>query len=441
MTTNDFLLSKVKALPKAAGVYMFVNKNNDVIYVGKAKILRDRVSSYFGNDLDPASKTWQLVQNAADLRHIEVFSEFEALILEADLIRKFKPKYNIVLKDDRSCLYIAIKNDSLPFETGVIKLPKIVLARKKDLLATDVCFGPFPESNTARYVLRMLRKAIPFRDCSKSKYTRYKKYDRPCLFGHLELCPAPCVGRITLPDYKRNIYKVKKVLSGNSAGLLKSIERAMNTAAKKREFEKAGEHRDILTRFNFIRERSRAAQGYIDNPYLVEDTLLQAVRDLALDIAILKDAPKRIECYDISNLSGKEATGAMVVAIDGRISPNDYRRFKIKLTAKPNDVGMLTEVLTRRFKNNWDLPNLLVVDGGKGQVSAALAVLGDLGLTVPVVGLAKRLEEIVFKVGSDYKVLELPRNNNGLKLLQRLRDEAHRFSRRYHHYLRMKGLR
>ena len=131
----------------------------------------------------------------------------------------------------------------------------------------------------------------------------------------------------------------------------------------------------------------------------------------------------------------------MVVAIDGRISPNDYRRFKIKLTAKPNDVGMLTEVLTRRFKNNWDLPNLLVVDGGKGQVSAALAVLGDLGLTVPVVGLAKRLEEIVFKVGSDYKVLELPRNNNGLKLLQRLRDEAHRFSRRYHHYLRMKGLR
>ena len=170
MTTNDFLLSKVKALPKAAGVYMFVNKNNDVIYVGKAKILRDRVSSYFGNDLDPASKTWQLVQNAADLRHIEVFSEFEALILEADLIRKFKPKYNIVLKDDRSNLYIVVRNEKFTLSGKNYLIPKVITARKTQILKKDCHFGPFPNSQVTKNVLKTIRKVFLFRDCSSNKF-------------------------------------------------------------------------------------------------------------------------------------------------------------------------------------------------------------------------------------------------------------------------------
>ncbi len=428
---KENLINKVKKLPQNPGVYLFEDNRGGVLYVGKAKDLRSRVGSYFQTKVDVDTKTYELVRRINDVSHIEVASELEALLLEAELIKKYEPKYNILLKDGKSYIYIVLRNT---------KLPLVATARKPDLAKDDIVFGPYPDSSTTKYVLRTIRKFFPFRDCSKAKFVRYQKLSRPCLFGHIGVCQAPCVGNISVADYKKDIKRIEKFLSGVSTPkIIKDLEKKMQVASKNQDYEKAAKYRDMLGKFQYVVKSFRMPQQYMENPYLVSDLRAKALDELIDTLPILKELPARIECFDIANISGKEAVGSMVVAINGEIKKSDYKKFRIRLKNTPDDFGMMAEVLKRRLKHgDWPSPQLLVLDGGKGQLSAVLSVMEELDLYVPVIGLAKRFETVVYKEDEHFAELRLPRDNEGLKLLVRLRDEAHRFAQSYHHQLRLR---
>lgn len=457
-------IKNIKALPKTPGVYIYKNAQDTVIYVGKAKSLRNRVGSYFVNNLDKHSKTYFLVQEIRVLEYIEVLSEFEALILEATLIKKYKPKYNIALKDDKSYLYIVLRKDIIDFGNGKCSSTRVFTARRTDLLKGDITFGPYTNSDTTRYISRILRKLLPFRDCTLPKLLRYHKLAKPCLYGYLNLCPGCCIhdSATDLSQYAKNLSKLKHILAGRSKFLFNKIQRDMLIASKGFEYEKAASYRDLLSKFSSITQSFRSPESYIDNPYLVDDLAMQALTELQSVIPVLTKLPKRIECYDISNISGKEATGSMVVAIDGKLAKSEYKRFKVKLLEDPNDVGMMQEVIHRRVlreldpskKRSWSIPELIVLDGGKPQVSAIYDLLDKLQadttgrfsdkriFSTPIIGLAKKFETIVYrdrKSGSLFEI-NLSQRSEGLKLLQKLRDEAHRFAQKYHHLLRIKKL-
>ena len=355
--------------------------------------------------------------------------------------KRYKPKFNISLKDDKSYKYIVIRNERIDGET----LPVVTTVRKLKGIRKNF-FGPFPFGGVVNDVLRSIRKVIPFRDCSKSKYLKYKKLKSPCLYGHIGLCSAPCTGFITPKTYRKGILILKRFLSGDSKSFQRSLTKQMIKAAKESRYEEAAKLRDTLKKYEYVTQRFRDASLYIDNPNLSEDIRNEALSEIRINLPIIRDKPSRIECYDISNVSGKNATASMVVATSGRINKSEYRRFRIKLKDQPDDYFMMSEVLNRRFYpredvKSWEMPNLILVDGGKGQVTIALNVLKEKNLKIPVVGLAKRNEALVYKKNGVFKELYLDRTNEGLKLLQRLRDEAHRFARVYHHLLRLKELR
>lgn len=439
-TTKNKLKEKVKVLPTRPGVYKFKNSKKEIIYIGKAKNLKSRVGSYFQKNIDPVTKTAALISKIASIEIIETQSELEALILEAELIKRYKPKYNIVLKDDRSHLYIVIRPQKVEVDNKKTNIPIVLALRQTDLLKNDITFGPYPDTTTTRYVVNTIRKVFAYRDCSVSKFNRYKKQKDPCLYGQIGLCQAPCVKKVSPNEYRRDIKKIQRLLQGESNTLLKSLARQMKQAAKEKNFEKAAFLRDKIKKFEYIRHKSYKAQKYIDNPYLVNDLRQKALQELKKNIPILKTAPQRIECYDISNISGTDAVGSMVVATGGNITKSEYRKFKIKRKNLPDDFAMMAEVLSRRLKNNWELPDLIVVDGGKGQVSSVNEILKLSEMMIPLVGLAKKFETIVFLQSGIFKEVVLTKDNEGLKLLQRLRDESHRFAQNYHHKLRLKRI-
>lgn len=456
---------KIKSLPHNPGVYRFLDGSGQVIYVGKAKSLANRVGQYFQKNLRDG-KTKQLVEHIDNLLTIEVFSELEALILEAELIRKYRPKYNINLKDDKSYLYIIIRKEG--------EFSKLLTARRNDVLKSDKVFGPFPDSQTAKYIVRAIRRIFPFRDCSLAKFAKYQKLGSPCLYGHIKLCPAPCVGQITREDYQQNIHRIKSFLEGKQTSVVLDLRRKMSYHAKKQEYEYAEEVKKVLRRFDYVQQSFRAPREFMENPYLVDDIYETALKELLEVLPALEHLPKRIECYDVANISGKNAAVSMVVAVNGRLEKREYKKFRIKLKDTPDDFFMIREALTRRFLHevredlvSWGLPNLVVVDGGKGQVSVAEDVLSKLGLSTLVVGLAKKEDIVVVKelmpnrdlvttvksegqgvaphdlspstrqhLDAEFIELRLDRSSEALKLLQRLRDESHRFARVYHHYLR-----
>ncbi len=435
---NPILEQKLKELPQTPGVYQFKNIKGKIIYVGKAKVLKNRVSSYFLKNLRLGSKTHALVSRIVDLEYIKTESELEALLLEAQLIKSYKPKYNVALKDDKSYLYIVFRNEQLEVAGKEYSIPKVLTARKTDLLPKDKVFGPYPHAQSAKYILRLIRKVFPFRDCSHAKFNKYAKLGTPCLYGHLELCSAPCIQRISTEDYKKQIKTLKKFLSGDSSKMMSTFRKKMIAASKTQKYEEAAYYRDTLRKMEYVRTNPSSADKYIENPNFVEDLANDAIQEIQDALPHLSKLPKRIECYDISNISGKEAVGSMVVATKGQIDKSQYRRFRIKFKATPDDFEMMSEVLTRRFNNDWPMPDLVVLDGGKGQVSAVLDIAQKMNIQIPIVGLAKKKETIVYKETSEFIELNLPKNNEGLKLLIKLRDEAHRFAQTYHHKLRSK---
>jgi len=442
---SDKLNAKLNNLPTVPGVYKYFDIEGRVIYVGKAKNLRNRVKSYFRIKFDEDTKTKALVENIFDLEYIEVSTELEALILEEKLVKKFQPKYNILLKDDKSFLYIVLRNDSVKVGDSLINFPVVFSARKTDLQSKDIYFGPYPRSEVAKYVLRTLRKIIPFRDCSKSKFRNYQKLGQPCLYGHIGLCQAPCNGKISKTDYLKDISKVKRFLDGKFKKIIDDVVLEMKSASKKEEFEKAAKLRDIIKKFEYLTINTSKIDSFVENPLLIEDIISKSLDNLLKYFPNLKEYPERIECYDISNLSGKEATASMTVALNGRLTNREYRRFKIKFKNTPDDYSMMQEVLKRRFKralidDSWKLPNLLVLDGGKGQLSAGNQVLKEMGIDVAMISLAKREEILIYMDGDEFVEVKLDRTDESLKLIQRLRDEAHRFAKKYHHQLRVKKL-
>lgn len=404
-------------LPSDPGVYFFEDSSGNVIYVGKAKNLKKRVSSYFSKQLGP--KTQTLVSRIARVRTIRVQSEIESLLLEANFIQKYMPKYNVRFADSKAYPLIRI--------TVKDKYPKVLTARRMED-KSSVYFGPYPNAGAMKLVLKIARRIFPY----QSVLNHPKKI---CLYNHLDLCPCPEV--LADKSYKKNIRHLINFLKGNTKEVVRDLEKEKKEQIKKEEFEEAGKTQKKLDAIALVTSPFYKPLAYEENPNLTTDLRREELTELT---NILNSRgtkvkfPKKIECFDISLISGKYATGSMVVFTNGEKNSSLYRRFKIRYSGIPSDFAMMEELLDRRLNHlEWELPNLLIVDGGKGQVSSALKVLKHKRIEIPVIGLAKR-EEII--VTSDFTQIKLPRNSKALQLTQRIRDEAHRFAITYHRKLR-----
>ncbi len=541
------IADKLATLPDNPGVYLMKNQDGTIIYVGKAVNLKNRVRSYFRTLPPDALKTKALVRNIADFEYIIVDNEVEALVLECNLIKKYRPKYNISLKDDKTYPYLKITKEDYP---------RVIITRNyiKD---GGKYFGPYPSVTVLRETLELLRSIFPFRVCKQRTFTN----DRPCLNYQIKRCYAPCCGKISKEDYAQLIAKINDFFDGKHEELLADLTKQMNEAAENLHFEQAARLRDqirgieraindqkavlsgnddkdvlglamganeVIVQIFFIRagkivgrenyvlhdaiDGGKAEilaafikQFYLDNQFippniLLEEELSEAEilqtwlsekrggkvqftvpkrgqqkelvdlvvrnaeeellkkRERALaDSERLNDAlaelqaalhlprlPKRIECYDISNTQGTESVASMVVFVDGKAKKDQYRKFRIKTVIGPNDFASMNEVLLRRLghmdtdvKFAKDNPDLIIVDGGKGQLAFALKALAEMEHNdIPIAGLAKK-EEILFLPNEDEGVY-LPRDSQALYLVQRIRDEAHRFAITFHRSLRGK---
>lgn len=396
--------------------------------MGKAKNIRKRVSSYFLNK-DLGTKTQALVENINKIKTINAESELESLLLEANLIKKYNPKYNIRLTDGKSYIRARI--------TLGETLPKVLLARReKD--PKSIYFGPFPSSNDLKVVLKLIRKIFPY----QSVLNHPKRF---CLYYHLGLCPCPPMfTKIEQnKEYKKNIRHIIQFLNGDVKKIIKELEKERDSESRMENFENASEIQKKIDSIRIITTPRRSAFEYEQNPNLRTDIRNAEVNELINKLSengVNIKKLERIECYDISNISGKFATGSMVVFIQGEKDSNEYRRFKIKRPPRviPNDFAMMREVIKRRFGHpEWPFPDLVIVDGGKGQISSANKALFEMNIQVPLIGIAKR-EELL--ITSDFKVIRLPRTSEALTLVKRIRDEAHRFAITYHRKLRNKYL-
>jgi excinuclease ABC subunit C len=385
----------LKTIPELAGVYFMKDSRGRVLYIGKASNLRRRIFSYFQKAQN--EKIEKLLNKISDISYLKTDSVIEALMLESQLIKKFNPPFNVKEKDDKSFLWVKITDE---------EFPRVLLVRG----GGD--FGPFTSASSLKEALRILRRIFPFNLHSPE---RIGKFSRPCLDRELGLCPGTCIGAITKKEYKENLKNIRLFFQGKKKEIIKILEQSMKKASYNLDFEKADQFKKRIFALKHIQDVS-----------LVEEksSILLADND--------KKGTLRIEGYDISNIAGKMAVGAMVVFVNGQPQKSEYRRFKIKNVVGINDVGMLKEVLRRRFQNKWALPDLILVDGGRGQVNATCSVLSEFYLSIPVVGIAKG-----YKRKKNEFIGDLP-DNISPQLLIRVRDEAHRFAISYHKNLRAK---
>lgn len=548
---NDELALSLKLVPTLPGCYIYYDKDGEIIYVGKAKNLKRRVSSYFHKTHDSV-KVAVLVSKIEKMEYIITDSEVEALILEAHLIKEHKPKYNILLKDDKKYPYFLITDEDYP---------RITVVRKKNINQDKGrYYGPYTNSRAMYSTLDFLKKIFPLKQCKKPKFS-----NRPCLYYHIGKCLAPCQNKVTPQEYQNLVNQVELFLSGKQSELIKKLKTQMEEYAKNEQFEKAARMRDsymdlqktlehqkvvyensklnediIATIYDegifvfvilliregrlidkkefvyFVENEDRAEffktvfQEYYSTLMLEypdkivtpdleevnEKTLYQdwlevishkkikisygkAKQGKELSNLAMKNAqivfdnakikkmsdirndfnevgsylqeklqltnfPNRIECYDISHIQGTNTVASMVVFYNGLSKKTAYKKFKIKTTeGKPDDFLSMKEVLTRRLnrlgEKNWEKPDLIIIDGGKGQLSSVMQVVEDMGVTgIDFVSLAKREEEVFLPNKSES--IRIPINSNAMFLIQRIRDEAHRFAITYHRDLRSKAL-
>lgn len=444
MQNGESLITKVSTFPRRSGIYLFKNIKGDVLYVGKALSIRDRVASYFAKDA--LSKQKRLISVSSQIDYIETSSEFEALILEAKLIKLHRPRYNIILKDDKSFLYIFIS-------TGEV-FPKIYTTRKPTLPEVrdieeyagmkGIYFGPFPGSFSVRHVLKLVRRIFP--------YCQQKRLARPCFYSHIGLC-SPCPSFIVTQDpdskkeltrqYRWQLFSIKHLFEGKLDFVTDELTRKMNSYAKKEQFENAAKIRSQLKHLDYVRKQPRINAYLADNEFLYKERKeAQLVLYQLLKSCITTLSPlQKIESYDISNLQSSHPVGAQVVFIDGLPEKSLYKRYRIKKTQAPNDSACLGEVLRRRLNHpEWNYPELILIDGGKTQLSAVSSVLVDMKIQIPVIALAKRLEQMVVPTFGSPAVLTLPRASLALRLVQAIRDETHRYVLAYHRLLRAKAV-
>jgi excinuclease ABC subunit C len=540
--TKEELNIKLKTLPDSPGVYQYFDKNEEIIYVGKAKNLKKRVSSYFAK-IHEDGKTNILVRKIVDIKYIVVASELDALLLENNLIKKYKPRYNILLKDDKTYPWICVKKEAFP---RVFSTRRIIKDGSK-------YFGPYPNGKVMHTLLQLFRELFPLRNCNldlSAKKIENSNY-KVCLEYHIGNCKAPCVGKQSEEEYAEYFQQIESILKGNIKFVTDYIRKKMLILAEKQEFEEAQLLKEkLLSLENYqskstivsptihevdvitivddeknafvnylvikngsiihgmtselskkldeskteilsyalleMRERFQSTSKEIlveeipefkhpdlkftipqigDKKHLLELSHRNAVyyrlekyknekiknpeasterilTQLKNDLR-LKDLPVHIECFDNSNIQGTNPVSACVVFKNGKPSKNDYRHFNIKTVVGPDDFASMEEVITRRYSRlvaeNQSLPQLIVIDGGKGQLSSALTALDNIGLRgkIAIIGIAKRLEEIFFP--GDSIPIYLDKRSESLKVIQHMRNEAHRFGITHHRDRRSKG--
>jgi excinuclease ABC subunit C len=550
--TKELLAERLAALESAPGVYLMKDAQGNVIYVGKATSLRARVRSYFGSRSGMDAKTRELVDHIADFEVIRTDTETEALILENELIKRYRPRYNILLRDDKTYPFIRITNEPYPR----------VIATRRLVQDGSRYFGPYPSAGAVHRTLELLKRLFPYRACD---IEITGNANRPCLYYHIGRCAGPCIGAVSQQEYQQIIEHVVCFLEGRGDDLLPALRAQMEEAAERLDFEQAARLRDEIRAIEHVLQHQKivtgrdesfdvlaVAQGaggdacvqvstvrkgkllgsesYMmagarvdDTPsailtsfvtqfyqqavqippeivlqypveeeamiaawlterrgsavkltvpkrglrrQLVEMTQKSAQQNLeqhrvrwlndeqrtTMALSELADAlgldrlPRRIECFDVSNLHGTNAVASMVVFEQAKPKKSDYRRFQIKSVEGPNDFAMMQEAIRRRYRRalteeqteSWrSLPDLIIVDGGKGQLNAACEVLRELGLDLPIAALAKEHEELFLPDRPD--PILLPRDSQALYLVQRIRDEAHRFAITFHRKRRAKS--
>lgn len=557
--------AQLKILPDKPGVYLMKNSLGEIIYVGKAKVLKNRVRQYFQNSKNHSEKVKAMVKNIAEFEYIVTDSEMEALILECNLIKKHSPKYNISLKDDKFYPFIKITTNE--------DFPRVFITRNfaKD---GNKYFGPYPNAGAVHETIKLIRKIFPLRTCKKLIFEN-GKHTRPCLNYHIKKCNAPCEGHISKDEYKRMIDEIVDVLSGRDRSLINKLKNDMQEASMNLEFEKAASFRDkilaiesiaekqkvfksqdndedfiniykdekdcavqvfflrdgkVTGRENFILENSayeddsviisqfivsfyggtpkvpkniyiplsndddndaleefltikRGSKVFVKVPIKGEKKeMLELVKSNAKvtlnqfkdkilrdkeinrlcleeiqELLELDSMPIRIEAYDISNIQGVDSVGSMIVFEDGKAKNSDYRRFRIKTVKNANDYDSMREILERRFSHGLkeikeiqerqlkfssgkfsNFPDLIMMDGGKGQVNVALEVLQKLGINIPVCGLVKDDHHATRGIIYNNKELIINRTSNLMQMIRRVQDEVHRFAITYHRSLRDK---
>jgi len=417
-------------IPKEPGIYLFRNNEQEVIYVGKAKSLRKRLSTYFQpsrkKHADPKLKA--LINSIETYEYYVVNSETEALILESRLIKQYRPRYNIDLRDDKRFLLIAV---DLNLEFPTLNLVRI---QKND---GQKYFGPFPHSRVLRNTLRFLSKYYKIRTC-KTKYPTEKQY-KHCLEEAFSACCCPCINKITPQQYHSQcLQPILDLFAGKTFTIIAKLQQQMEKYAQKLQYEKSAEIRDMITNIKYIGDprRRKFTHTTIQN---FSDPLTHNHNIIALQKALkLPTIPITIECFDISHISGTLAVGSMVYFKNGKPDNKKYRKYKIKSQAT-DDTARMKEVLTRRYtrliKENKPLPDLIIVDGGIPQLNAAINAMQKINMTkIPIISLAKKFEEIYLPMKNS--PIRLERNHSGLRLVQYLRDEAHRFAISYNRKLR-----
>lgn len=450
---NPQLQDKIKNAPLEPGCYLYKNNSGLIIYVGKAKNIRNRVSSYFNTPHEDEFIN-QLVAHIEDVEFVVTDSELDALLLETNLIKKYTPQYNRDLKDDKSYVWLMI--------TTKDDFPRINIVREKKQ-SSATYLGPYPSTVPIKRILKSLRKAYNYRTCNrtisetqdKDGQIIIKSSDpKPCLYYHLGLCQAPCAGQISKKNYRSNIHTITKFFRNGQKDLLLELKSKMNNAAKDQSYELAASYRDKISDFEYINQIIRIEGDTDELKYKktkqkgYESGLNQLISKLDM-FEFNNNQNFRIECFDISNIQGTNAVGSMVVNINGKASKSDYRKFKIKTKDTPDDFAMMQEILTRRLKKLADddqsfgsMPDLIIIDGGKGQLHAAHKIMTDNGLNIPLVGLAKKLEELFYVKDPgvpSFGLRTLKYHSEGYFLIQRIRDESHRFAINYHRKLRSHG--
>lgn len=433
--TNFVLHSKVtregiNKLPTTTGVYFFKNRG-ETVYIGKSVNLKARLLSHLEN-AKCDTKEASIVSESNKIRCIVTDTELNALLLESQLIQKYKPRYNSRWRDDKSSLYIKI--------TLSDEYPKISAARKEHEPGSRY-FGPFASVSSVEDLLNETRKIFPF--CTQRVISK-----SPCFYSKIGLCnPCPNIAeKVEDPlvklrlkkNYRKNIRDIIRLLEGKTGKILNDLYKSLRKLASQKKYEEAIKVRDRIRNFESLLHRRLSAPGIIRSYNASSESvqnLLQLLNDFFSDLSKLH----RMECIDISNFSHRQATASLVVFSDGLINKKEYRRFKIKDLTLKSDFEMMSEVMMRRFKQKWEIPDLLVVDGGKPQVRTALQVLRKLNISSPIIGIAKHPDRIIIGIDS-LPTIRPSIHDLGFNLVRHIRDESHRFARKYHVLLRYKSM-
>jgi excinuclease ABC subunit C len=424
---------KVKTFPAAPGVYLMKDDKDSVIYVGKAKSLRSRASHYFTKEAAENDRTRELVKHIADIDYIPTDTEVDALLTEARLVKDIQPRFNIDLKDDKSFPYLQIRTRE--------EFPRVEFTRVPRRKGVRL-YGPFTSARSLRAAIQVLQRVFQFRTCTldiRSDDDSWRWF-RPCILHSIRQCTAPCNFRISREDYRRSIRKLILVLEGKKKRLIREMEEQMREASAALQFEKAARIRDEIDVLGKLELRGEATEDV--QPHVFPIDPKKGLAGLKKVLGLAK-VPRTIEGVDIAHLGGQDTVASLVSFLDGLPFKGGYRRFKIKTVEGVDDFASMREVITRRFKRLHDedasFPDVLLIDGGKGQLNAALNAFRVLGVEPPtVISLAKQEEEI-YRPG-EAEPLKLSRHSAALRLLQYVRDESHRFAQHYHHILRRRKL-